>query len=594
MDPFYRAFEDRHRGSRELIKSRLEVYLPFVAPLKTLYGTPEVLDLGCGRGEWLELLQQNGFRAKGVDLDEGMLLACRELNLDVCQADALDYMKGLAAESLSVISAFHLVEHILFEALRQLVDEAKRILKPGGLLILETPNSENLVVGTSSFYLDPTHQKPIPAQLLAFVVEYAGFTRVKTLYLQESVSLASTQRTKLVDVLDGVSPDYAVIAQKKATKKGYALFNKPFERSYGLRLNALAERYDQQAGEHAQWLKNEWNADKQRIEELSKSMGQLGTELASEQQKAANLATELNAVQEYSNQQQVHTQWLQNGWDAANQRIEELSKTTGRLESELASEQQKAANIVVELNAANESNNQQRAHTQWLQNECDTAKQRIEELSKSTWQLEAALAAGQQKAENLAVDLNTASEHNTQLQAHAQWLQNELDAVNAKVHELNHSSHHWWTVADGLNQERKTLYASRSWRITKPLRLLSLATKKIINGILAIPKGLWRAFKFPFKLLLAGLINFILERPKLRAKAKAKLRKHPRLEAHLRRFASLRGIVSEATVFTPSFDQNNSAVHTEKDNDLSHLTPRARRIYHDLKIAIEIQQKENG
>ena len=183
MDPFYRAFEERYRGSRELIESRLEVYLPFVEPLKTLYKAPEILDLGCGRGEWLELLGHNGFQAKGVDLDEGMLSACRELNLNVCQADALDYLRGLTANKLSVVSAFHVVEHISFEALRQLVDEAYRVLKPGGLLILETPNSENLVVGTSDFYLDPTHQRPLPAQLLSFVVEYAGFARVKTLIL---------------------------------------------------------------------------------------------------------------------------------------------------------------------------------------------------------------------------------------------------------------------------------------------------------------------------------------------------------------------------------------------------------------------------
>ena len=222
MDPFYRAFEERYRGSRESIESRLEVYLPFVEPLKALYKKPEILDLGCGRGEWLELLRRKGFQAKGVDLDEGMLLACRELNLNAYQADALDYLRGLTANKLSVVSAFHFVEHISFDALRQLVDEAYRVLKPGGLLILETPNSENLAVGTSSFYLDPTHQKPLPAQLLAFVVDYAGFARVKTLYLQEPPDLASTQQTTLVNVLDGVSPDYAVIAQKKTTKKVYS------------------------------------------------------------------------------------------------------------------------------------------------------------------------------------------------------------------------------------------------------------------------------------------------------------------------------------------------------------------------------------
>ncbi|MGR8997594.1 MAG: methyltransferase domain-containing protein [Gammaproteobacteria bacterium] len=246
MDPFYRAFEERHRGSRESIESRLEVYLPFVEPLKTLFEEPEILDLGCGRGEWLELLQNNGFQAKGIDLDDGMLLACRELNLDVCQADVLDYLQGLAEDSLSVVSAFHVVEHLPFEAQRQLVNEAYRVLKPGGLLILETPNSENLAVGTSDFYLDPTHQRPVPAKLLSFVVEYAGFARFKTLYLQEPPDLVTAKRTSLINVLYGVSPDYAIVAQKKSTTKIFSIFDEPFDRAYGMRLDILADRYDQQ------------------------------------------------------------------------------------------------------------------------------------------------------------------------------------------------------------------------------------------------------------------------------------------------------------------------------------------------------------
>ncbi|MDD5319240.1 MAG: class I SAM-dependent methyltransferase [Methylococcales bacterium] len=479
---FYRAFEERHRGSRELIESRLEVYLPFVEPLKTLYEAPEILDLGCGRGEWLELLQHNGLHAKGVDLDEGMLMACRELNLDVCQADALDYLRGLEVESQSVVSAFHVVEHISFEALRQLVDEAYRVLKPGGLLILETPNSENLIVGTSSFYLDPTHQRPLPATLLTFVVEYAGFSRIKTLYLQDPPGLATAQQTTLSNVIDGVSPDYAVIAQKKATEDVCALFDAPFERSYGLRLVDLAERYDQQTFNHAQWLQNEWDNAKQRIQELSKSTGRLEAEI---------------------NQQQAHSQWLQNEWDIAKQH-----------------------------------NTQLQAHSQWLQNEWDIAKQ-----------------------------------HNTQLQAHAQWLQNEWDTAKAEVHELKNLAHHWWTAADQLTQEQRRIYSSRSWRITKPLRLLSLAVKKTINGIFAIPKVLWLAFKFPFKLMLAGLLRFILKRPKLKAWENAKLRKHPRLEAHLRSFKSLHGIVPEATAFSSSFDQHSSSAHTLIDVHLPHRTP---------------------
>ena len=506
---FYRAFEEQFRGSREQIASRLHVYLPFVEPLKTIETAPIALDLGCGRGEWLELLQANGFQAKGVDLDAGMLSVCHELNLDVQLGDALDYLRGLDADSLSVVSAFHVVEHIPFEILRELSTEAYRVLKPSGLLILETPNSENLMVGTSTFYLDPTHQKPLPAQLLSFVVEYAGFNRVKTLYLQDSPELASAQQTSLVNVLGGVSPDYAIVAQKNTSSAMAALFNAPFEQAYGLRLDVLAARYDQ--------------------ETLS------------------------------------HTQWLQGEWDSTKQRVEELSKSTGQLEAELAAEQEKAESLVAQLSQANEQN----AH----------------------------------------------------LQAHAQWLQNEWDAAKVKIDELNHSSHHWWTVADGLNQENKTLYTSRSWRITKPLRLLSLGVSYLIKGLLAIPKGIWWVikwlihtlllipkaiwwlFKWPFKLILSGLIRYAIKRPAIKLRLFTWLRKYPKAYAHTLQFARVRGINVDAMPSTITTTQQPQITETQKftmpvseesTTDLTSLTPRARRIYLDLKEAMDSNNKEKS
>jgi O-antigen chain-terminating methyltransferase len=244
-DMFYRNFEERYRGSFELIKARLQVYLPFIEPLKNLDKKPTALDLGCGRGEWLELLQQHGFQAKGVDLNEGMLEACQKRNLDVVQGDAIQYIKNMPSGSLHVISAFHFVEHIPFDTLQQFVHEAERALKPGGILILETPNPENLLVGTSSFYLDPTHQRPIPSQLLSFVVEHHKFKRVKTLFLQEP-TLAASQQIGLNDVLEGVSPDFAVVAQKNADNAHLALFDASFNTEYGTRLSGLAKRYDHQ------------------------------------------------------------------------------------------------------------------------------------------------------------------------------------------------------------------------------------------------------------------------------------------------------------------------------------------------------------
>lgn len=241
---FYRAFEEKHRGSRDLIKNRLKVYLPFILPLIGIYKNAKIIDLGCGRGEWLELVKSYGFDEQGIDLDDGMLAACRDLKLNVQNGDAVDFLKKLPDESQVVVSAFHVAEHMPFSSLQSLVQETLRVLKPGGLLILETPNPENIVVGTSSFYLDPTHKQPIPPDLLAFLPEYYGFNKVKIIRLQESIDLSITSNINLFNVFNGVSPDYAVIAQKTAIAEIIDSTADVFSLDYGSTLEALCFQYD--------------------------------------------------------------------------------------------------------------------------------------------------------------------------------------------------------------------------------------------------------------------------------------------------------------------------------------------------------------
>jgi len=243
---FYKAFEDQHRGSRETIKSRLAVYMPFIEKIQEVHPNATALDLGCGRGEWLELLKDHQLSATGIDLDDGMLSACRSRGLDVQTGDAIAYLKSLPADSLSILSGFHIAEHLSLGDLETLIKEALRVLKPAGLLILEAPNTENLVVGTSSFYLDPTHQRPLPSALLSFLVGYLGFTRSKVLGVQESVPLREEHGpTSLFAVLSGVSPDYAVIAQKGGDASRIASFDGVFAKDYGLTLELLANRYQE-------------------------------------------------------------------------------------------------------------------------------------------------------------------------------------------------------------------------------------------------------------------------------------------------------------------------------------------------------------
>jgi len=229
-----------------LVKSRLRVYLPFIEPLKNIDIDATALDLGCGRGEWLELLKEVEISGHGIDLDDQMLLACEGLDLSVEIGDAITYLETLPDECQTIISAFHVVEHVSFEQLQSIVSQALRVLRPGGILIMETPNPENIVVGTRDFYLDPTHERPIPPKLLSFLPEFYGFARTKVIRLQEAKDLAERLDLTLQDVLSGASPDYAVVAQKRAVTSLLSQLDDPFKIEYGLSLESLTGLYQSQ------------------------------------------------------------------------------------------------------------------------------------------------------------------------------------------------------------------------------------------------------------------------------------------------------------------------------------------------------------
>lgn len=241
---FYRAFEERFYAPREIIKGLRQQYLPFVEPLAALYPGAMAFDIGCGRGEWLEILLELGLSPFGMDLDEGMLQGCVDLSLPAAQGDAVAHLATLADQSQAAITAFHVVEHIPFEQLQALVVQALRVLKPGGLLIMETPNPENIAVATRNFWLDPTHIRPLPPMLLAFLPEFHGFARVSTLRLQEPSDIHARSDIALTDVLHHVSPDYAVVAQKAAAPEAMAAFDSAFAADKGVDLHNLANRFD--------------------------------------------------------------------------------------------------------------------------------------------------------------------------------------------------------------------------------------------------------------------------------------------------------------------------------------------------------------
>lgn len=245
---FYMKFEAQYRGSRDLITERLGAYRPFLNPILRNDPGSRILDLGCGRGEWLELTSKMGFDATGVDLNDGMLAACRERGLKVFCADAIEYLKQCPDSSLSVISSFHLVEHLDFFQVITVIAESLRALKPGGLLIVETPNPDNIRVASKTFYFDPSHRKPIPSELLSFVANYLGAYRVKVLPLQESAAGHSPPENdiKLIDVFEGASQDYSVVCQKHGPAELMESIDLVFNEPRGVTFSELAVRYHEQ------------------------------------------------------------------------------------------------------------------------------------------------------------------------------------------------------------------------------------------------------------------------------------------------------------------------------------------------------------
>lgn len=173
VSAFYVAFEDACRGTREEIREKMSKWLSYLPAANT--SSNRVLDIGCGRGEWLQLLGENGFEATGLDINPVMVNSCTEQGLTASLDDTLAWLQRQPDASLAAITAFHVIEHVPFELLLRWTTEARRVLQPGGVLIMETPNPENILVGSHTFYHDPTHRNPITPTLLEFLAEYCGY-----------------------------------------------------------------------------------------------------------------------------------------------------------------------------------------------------------------------------------------------------------------------------------------------------------------------------------------------------------------------------------------------------------------------------------
>jgi O-antigen chain-terminating methyltransferase len=219
----YFVFENHFRGSRKCIRKAMEQYIPYFA------GRTQIIDLGCGRGEFLELLKQNQIEATGVDIYREFVDYCQMKGLSALTDDAVAYVSNLPDDSVGGLFASQLAEHLETDRLVSLCGAAYQKLQPGCCFILETPNPTSLAIYTNGFYVDPTHVKPVHPKTLEYFLRQAGFKHTETLFTENSkpdyrlplldgehignLSEFNDGVNALSDILFG-SQDYAVIARK--------------------------------------------------------------------------------------------------------------------------------------------------------------------------------------------------------------------------------------------------------------------------------------------------------------------------------------------------------------------------------------------
>jgi SAM-dependent methyltransferase len=222
----YADFTDRFRGPTIEVTAKLAGYLPDVHRLVDaaagagVAGTG-VVDLGSGRGEWLALLRDAGVSASGVDANPAFVEAGRARGLDLVHGDAVAHLQGLPPGSVDMVTAFHLIEHLDVEKVLALLAAARQALRPGGCVLVETPNPSNLRMAACDFYNDPTHRSPLPTALTEYLVSSSGFGEVEVRPLHpnrspfEAVGSGAAQQVEQIVALTFYGPqDYAVLGYK--------------------------------------------------------------------------------------------------------------------------------------------------------------------------------------------------------------------------------------------------------------------------------------------------------------------------------------------------------------------------------------------
>lgn len=175
----YSDFEQRFRGSPEAVEEKLKQYIP-------IFNDHEpILDIGCGRGEFVALMMENGRKAQGIDISSSMLKVAQEKGLPCSKHEALAFLMEKESQSIGSIFSAQVIEHMDPEYLKKVIAEAHRVLKNNGPILLETVNPLSLFALSNIYFLDVTHQKPLHPEYMRYLMESCGFSDVEIIYPEE-------------------------------------------------------------------------------------------------------------------------------------------------------------------------------------------------------------------------------------------------------------------------------------------------------------------------------------------------------------------------------------------------------------------------
>ena len=219
---FYLRFENLHRGDSETLLAKFRVYEPIISLICNETNNPKFLDIGCGNGEFSTFISSFGGDVIGIEKNSAYLKGENNKVLLV-HSDALTWLKRQDDSSFDFVSAIHVIEHLEFSYLYEMVGEIKRVLKENGIILFETPNPDNVTVATKNFYTDPTHLRLIPSSLLSFVIKDHGFSVTHKWGVNESPHVEKS--TCIYDVIVGASPDYTIFGLVKEKAFGGRLEN---------------------------------------------------------------------------------------------------------------------------------------------------------------------------------------------------------------------------------------------------------------------------------------------------------------------------------------------------------------------------------